>query len=92
MTEVVDVLVVTAPGCHFCEDAIGVLGELAKVTPLSVRTVHLASEEGRRLVVRHRVPFPPIVLVDGEYFGYGRISRRKLEAHLGRVSNSGLEV
>jgi hypothetical protein len=32
------------------------------------------------------------VLVDGEYFGYGRISRRKLEAHLGRVSNSGLEV
>ena len=92
MTEVVDVLVVTAPRCHFCEDAIRLLDEFAEVTPVSVRTVPLASPEGRYLVAKHRVPFPPIVLIDGEYFGHGRISRRKLESHLGRLSTTGPEV
>jgi glutaredoxin len=76
------VLVVTSPGCHFCEDALRLLDELAEATPLQTETVPLSSEQGRELLVRHRAPFPPIVLVDGKLFGYGRISRRKLEAHL----------
>ena len=29
-----------------------------------------------------RVPFPPIVLLDGALFGYGRISEHKLRAAL----------
>lgn len=78
----IGVVVVTNPGCHFCNDALGLLDELAETTPLQIETVPLSSERGRALLVRHRVPFPPIVLVDGEFFGYGRISRRKLEAHL----------
>jgi hypothetical protein len=49
--------------------------------------VPLSSEEGLGLLVRHQVPFPPILLVDGAFFGYGRISRRKLEEHLARLSN-----
>jgi hypothetical protein len=82
MPQPIGVLVVTSPSCHFCDDALGLLEELAETTPLQMETVPLSSEQGRALLVRHRVPFPPIVLVDGEFFGYGRISRRKLEAHL----------
>ncbi len=92
MMKAVDVLVVTAPGCHFCEAATRLLDELAEVTPLNVRTVPLASDEGRHLVVKHRVPFPPIVLIDGDYFGYGRISERKLKARLMQFSNTGRKV
>jgi hypothetical protein len=78
----VDVVLVTAAGCHFCDEAGRLLDELGQLTPLAVRTVPLASDEGRSLLVRHRVPFPPILLVDGAFFGYGRISRRKLSNHL----------
>ena len=92
MMGAVDVLVVTAPGCHFCEDATRLLDNLAELRPLNVRTVPLASEEGRYLVVKHRVPFPPIVLIDGDYFGYGRISERKLKAHLMKFTNTGRKV
>lgn len=53
---------------------------------MSVETIALSSEQGRSLLVRHRVPFPPILMVEGEFFGYGRISRRKLEAHLERLA------
>jgi len=87
MTDPVDVLLVTAPGCHFCDEVDRLLAELGTVIPLAVRTVQLSSEEGLGLLVRHQVPFPPILLVDGAFFGYGRISRRKLEEHLARLSN-----
>jgi len=82
VTKPVDVVLVTAPGCHFCDEAGRLLDEMAVMTPLAVRTVALSSEEGRVLLVRHRVPFPPILLVENALFGYGRISRRKLEDHL----------
>jgi glutaredoxin len=82
MTEPVGIVLVTASGCHFCDDASRLLDEIGIETPLAVRTVPLSSDEGRRLLVRYRVPYPPILLVDGVFFGYGRISRRKLESHL----------
>jgi hypothetical protein len=82
VTKPVEVVLVTAPGCHFCGEAGRLLDVIGEVTPLAVRTVALSSKEGRGLLVRHRVPFPPILLVEGALFGYGRISRRKLEDHL----------
>ncbi len=87
MSEPIEVLVVTSPGCHFCSDALDVLEDLAKIVPIRVETIPLASEQGRSLLVRHRVPFPPILVIEDEFFGYGRISRRKLEQHLSGLAS-----
>jgi len=87
-TAPIEVILVTAPGCHFCDDAAHLLDELSPSAPLAVREVPLTSEEGRELAIRHRVPFPPILIVDGVYFGHGRISRRKLERRLGELIRS----
>ena len=87
MSRTIHVVLVTSPGCHFCDDALSLLEELAETSPLQIETVPLASEQGRSLLVRHRVPFPPILLIDGEFFGYGRISRRRLETHLSHVAS-----
>ncbi len=84
---VIDVVLVTAPHCHFCEDAKSALVELAQRYPLRIREVDLAEPEGAALVRRFRVPFPPIVMIDGTFFSHGRISRRKLEATLARASD-----
>ncbi len=80
MTRPVDILLVTAPGCHLCDDAVRLLDEIGESTPLAVRFVPMSSDEGRALLVRYRVPFPPILVVDGVFVGYGRVSRRKLES------------
>ena len=90
VTRPVDITLVTAPGCGHCDEASRLLEEMGEATPLEVRSVPLSSDEGRALLVRHRVPFPPILLVDGVLFGYGRISRRKLESHLARRANTDL--
>ena len=78
------VTVVTSPACHFCADAQEALAEFAGAYPLDVRTVDMASDEGRAIVRLHRAPMAPVVLVDGELIGWGRLSRGKLRRCLDR--------
>ncbi|BDO42276.1 glutaredoxin [Cellulomonas sp. NTE-D12] len=74
------VVVVTAPACHLCDDALQRLRAVAGPADLALRVVELESEEGRDLVARHRPPMSPLVLVDGEFFSSGRLPQRKVEA------------
>lgn len=78
----VDVLVVTSSACHFCEDALEALAEVAGDYALSIRAIPLESEEGREVFERFRPPMPPFVVIDGELFSAGRLPRKKLRKHL----------
>lgn len=82
----VDVVVVTSLGCHLCTVALAELENLAADIPMLVRTVDIGSPEGADIVRAHRPPAPPVVLVDGKFFSFGRLPRRKLQKLLaGRV-------
>ena len=81
----VEVVLVTAPRCHFCDDASKLLEDLGGLYSLTVREVKLESDEGIAIATRFRVPFPPVILIDGTYFGHGRISRRKLTKTLNMI-------
>lgn len=76
--QAIEIVFVTAPRCHFCHDAAKLLEELGDRYALNVREVALESVEGVAIASRFRIPFPPVLLIDGTYFGHGRISRRKL--------------
>ena len=69
---------VTAPRCGFCDRGRDVLAALARDLPLEIREVALDSPEGRALATRWRVPYPPLLLVEGELAGYGRLSAKRL--------------
>ncbi|CAL8977668.1 hypothetical protein PROP_02249 [Propionicimonas sp. T2.31MG-18] len=74
---------VTAPGCHFCEDAHRHLeGMIASGVPLQLRVVEATSAEGRSLLAEHRPAMNPLLIVDGTYFSAGRLPRRKLDSLL----------
>jgi len=79
MTEVV---LLTTTDCSFCEQAKEVLGRLAAEFRLDVSEVPLSSEPGRGLAKTAGAPFPPVVLIDGLPFSYGRLSERKLRKAL----------
>ncbi|MFB3739408.1 MAG: glutaredoxin family protein [Candidatus Velamenicoccus archaeovorus] len=81
-----DVIVLTSPGCHLCEDALEGLAGLAADLALSVREVAMGSGEGRDLVERFRPSVPPGVIVDGRLFSSGRLPRKKLRRHLERAA------
>ena len=85
----VEVVLVTAHRCHFCEEARKLLEDLGGRYPLAIREVELESDEGIALATRFRVPFPPVVLLNGAFFGNGRISRRKLTKALDEAIGAG---
>jgi hypothetical protein len=91
MTEI-DIVYVTAERCHFCERGRAVLSELASRYPLRIREVGLTSTEGRAAAARWRVPFPPIVLIDGDLAGSGRLSARSLDRLLAARASAAPET
>jgi alkyl hydroperoxide reductase subunit AhpF len=82
VTRTTTLTVVSSPACHFCDDADRALRLLAEQFAFAVARVALDSPEGRRLVEEHRPSMTPLVLVDGEFFSSGWMSRRKLAARL----------
>lgn len=78
----VEAVLVSSTACHLCHEAVELLGSMSTRYPLRVVELDCNSPEGRSIVSRFRTPFLPVLLLDGEYFGHGRISRRKLERHL----------
>ncbi len=79
---IIDVVLVESEACHLCEDAVSALETVAPDHHLRLRRVDLASDEGRAIMRAHRAPMPPIVLIGGELFGWGRLSRGKLRRRL----------
>jgi hypothetical protein len=58
------------------------LSRVGAAYPLRITEIDLAGEEGPRLAARAGVLFAPGVLVDGEFFSFGRISERRLRRTL----------
>lgn len=77
-TAAVRITVVSAPACHFCDDAERRLDELGRRFAFEVEHLSVDSPEGRRLVAEHRPALTPLVLVDGAYFSAGRLPGKKL--------------
>ncbi|MGH3716869.1 MAG: glutaredoxin family protein [Micromonosporaceae bacterium] len=76
------VTLLTQPDCHLCEHAKTVLARVSADHPLRVEEMPVDSEEGRRHAARIGMLFAPGVLIDGEPYGYGRLSERKLRKTL----------
>jgi len=80
------VTLLTQSDCAYCERAKDVLARVGAEHRLTVEELRLETPEGRELAVRHGVLFAPGILLDGEPFGYGRLSEKKLRRELTRRS------
>lgn len=69
---------VTAPACHFCEDAHERLGVLESRGLLTLTLVAAESPDGQALIGKHRPGMFPLMILDGNYFHDGRLPRGKL--------------
>lgn len=77
------VVLVTSPACHYCEDAHAALVPLADGGSIELETIAAETPRGVALVGVHRPAMFPLVLVDGEFFSAGRLSRGKMARTLG---------
>ena len=81
------ITLLTQPDCALCEHAKKVLARIGEDHPLHITEIDLASPRGRELADRTRVMFAPGILLDGQPFGYGRLSERKLRRALQCMSS-----
>ncbi|GGO84952.1 hypothetical protein GCM10011584_03740 [Nocardioides phosphati] len=81
------VTLLTQADCHFCEHAKDVLERVGAEVPIEVEEIDLTSTEGRALATQHGVLFAPGILLNGEAFGYGRLSERRLLKSLRRLAS-----
>jgi hypothetical protein len=81
------ITLLTQSDCALCEHAKKVLARVGEDHPLHVTEIDLASPRGRELAELARVMFAPGILLDGQPFGHGRLSERKLRRALQRISS-----
>jgi glutaredoxin len=75
------ITLLTQPDCGFCNHAKTILADIARDLPITVTEIDLGSPEGQQLG-QGWVLFAPGLLIDGQPFGYGRISQRRLRQAL----------
>ena len=78
----------TAVGCHWCEEAETLLARLAGEFELNVVTRSADDDAGRALAMASGALFPPVIFVNGEFAQYGRPSERKLRAILSAAASA----
>jgi hypothetical protein len=76
------VTVVHSPACHFCADAQHALAEFAAEFGFEIELVGADEPAGMALMATHRAPMYPLILVNGEFFSFGRLPRKKLRKRL----------
>lgn len=79
------VVLVQSEPCHLCADAASAIDAMMPEHHLEVRRVDLSSTEGKAIMREHRAPMPPLVLIDGQLLGWGRLSRGKLRHRLAEL-------
>ena len=78
----ISITLLTAPSCHLCDDAKGVLDRVAADFAFTIEVVPTTTDRGQKLMIEHRVAFPPGVLINDKPFSYGRLSERRLRREL----------
>lgn len=76
------VTLLTAPHCKLCGHALAVLERVSEDTALTIETLALDSAEGRAALGSDAFPFPPVTLLNGQAYSYGRLSERRLRRDL----------
>lgn len=76
------ITLLTQPNCGMCEGAKQVLARIAHDVALTVEEIDLGTNTGHRLAADAGVLFAPGLLLNGQPFGYGRLSERKLRKAL----------
>ena len=71
------------PGCHLCDDALGVLERVRAESPFALATVNIEDDDALLRAYLERIP---VVAVDGEEVYDYYVDEADLRARLARVS------
>jgi glutaredoxin len=81
--------VLTSPGCHHCELMHELWNEIKDLWPnVTYHEVSLATPEGQKLLLTHRVLSSPGIIINGTLFSMGAVDRDALKEKLTELSHA----
>lgn len=70
---------ITMPGCHTCAKVKKTIEEIKPNFPdLEIEEVDMTAPEGQEMVQKHSIMSSPGIIIDGELFSTGGVSKEKL--------------
>lgn len=68
------------PGCHTCQEVEKMIKEsiLPEFTDLEFEKINMTSDKGQKLTEKYSILASPGIVINGELFGTGKISGKKL--------------
>jgi len=78
----VRLILLTKRNCPLCDRAKDVIARVGVDFVFETESIWLESPEGEAFAAEHETPFPPVLVIDGELHGYGRLSEKKLRREL----------
>lgn len=77
----------TMPGCHTCAEVKKTIEEIKPDFPdLKIEEVDMTIPEGQEMVQKHSIMSSPGIIIDGELFSTGGVSKEKLIEKLKSIS------
>lgn len=78
----------TKQNCPLCDHAKEVLDRVEADYLVITEVIWLETTEGEEFADIHHTPFPPVLLIDGQLHGFGRLSEKKLRRELDGMNAS----
>jgi len=78
----VEFTLLTKENCPLCDHAKDVITRVEVDYVVDTEVLWLETPEGQAFAAEHETPFPPVLVIDGELHGYGRLSEKKLRREL----------
>lgn len=72
----------TKENCPLCDHAKDVIARVEVDYLVDTEVLWLETPEGEAFAAEYETPFPPVLVIDGDLHGYGRLSERKLRREL----------
>lgn len=69
----------TMPGCHICTEVKKILEEIKLNFPnLKIEEIDMTTPKGQKLVQKYMIMTSPGIIINGEFFSTGAVSKEKL--------------
>lgn len=78
----IEAMLLSKRDCLLCHEAEAMLNDLATEYPLVITVIDAESPQGSELMQRFLLLFTPALVLGGEPFGYGHLSRRALRREI----------
>jgi glutaredoxin len=82
----INITLLTSPGCHTCETVKDILNNLEPEYDLEIEEIDVTTDKGQKLAKEHNITSAPGIIINDEFFSSGSVTEDQLRDELDTLS------